>query len=756
MSPLADAVLRSWSVSPWLVALLLFTMAIYLRGWRDLQSQMPARFPRWRAVAFAAGLATLFLAIASPLDAFAFLLLPVHMAQHVLLIAVAPPLLLLGSPTHPLLRGLPADAAKSALGPFLAWPALRRFGAWLAHPLVGAFALVAATWGWHVPAAYELALRDPAWHAVEHASFVIAGLLFWWPVVQPWPSRSRGSRWVIVPYLLLADLQNTALAALLVFSDRVLYPSYAQAPRLGSLSALDEQALAGLLMWVPMSIAYLVPAGAITLRLLSPARPSSPPLRAAVSHASTSRRARFDLLAVPRLGALLRSLGFRRALQGCTLVIAIAVLADGFSGTQTAPMNLAGVVPWTYWRGGVAIGLLVAGNVFCHICPFLFPRDLVRRFHTPRFAWPRALRSKWLPIALVIGFLWATETLSIWDDPVSTAWLVLAYFAAALLVDSLFQGASFCKYVCPIGQFQFVLSLASPLAVAVRQPETCASCTTHDCLEGNERAGGCELELFMPRKVGSLDCTFCLDCVRACPHDNIGLLAGMPGSDLLRDPDRSSLGRLSRRPDVAALALVVVFGAFTSAAAMVAPVSKLQARVAATLDLASTHLVATGLLLVALIVAPLALSLLAASLGRRLARIDVPLQSLVCRFALALLPLGLAMWSAHFLLHAIAGWRSIGPVVQGFAPGLLGRPNWELCLPGIAADRLLGGQLVILDLGVLVTLWVAWRIAENFVREPQRTVGLVVPWAALALALWLAGVWTVLQPMAMRGLMSPG
>ena len=241
----AGAVLSSWSVSLGLLATLLLATGIYLRGFRDLHVRMPARFPNWRLAAYLGGVATLFVAIASPLDAFAFLLLPAHMAQHVLLIAIAPPLLLLGQPAHPLLRGLPAAAAKSVLGPFLAWPALRRFGDWLGRPLAGAVAISAATWGWHVPAAYELALRSPAWHAVEHASFFCAGILFWWPVVQPWPSRSRGSRWTMVAYLLFADLQNTALAAFFVFSDRVLYPSYAAVPRLGARSVLGEQALAG-------------------------------------------------------------------------------------------------------------------------------------------------------------------------------------------------------------------------------------------------------------------------------------------------------------------------------------------------------------------------------------------------------------------------------------------------------------------------------------------------------------------------------
>jgi ferredoxin len=301
-----------------------------------------------------------------------------------------------------------------------------------------------------------------------------------------------------------------------------------------------------------------------------------------------------------------------------------------------------------------------------------------------------------------------------------------------------------------------VNALASPLEVAVRQPRTCATCTTHDCLAGNETSRGCELELFAPRKAGNLDCTFCLDCVRACPHDNIGILATAPGQTLLRDPDRSSLGRLSRRPDVAALALVVVFGAFATAAAMVGPVAQWQQQLATRLGFTSVRPVTTGAFAVALVIAPAALALLAAALGRRIARIDLPLRTLVLRFALALVPLGLAMWAAHFLLHLVAGWRSIVPVLQGFAPGLLGQPNWALCLPGIAPDSLLGLEMLLLDAGLLATLWVGWRIATNTVRARGPALALLGPWALLATALWLGGVWSFVQPMAMRGLASPG
>src|SRR5262249_19093670 len=131
---------------------------------------------------------------------------------------------------------------------------------------------------------------------------------------------------------------------------------------------------------------------------------------------------------------------------------------------------------------------------------------------------------------------------------------------------------SFCKYVCPIGQFNFVQSLASPLEVTAREPAVCASCRTKDCIHGRDGVLGCQLNLFLPRKKSNMDCTFCLDCIHACPHDNVGILAGPPGNELWHDSFRSGLGRFSKRPDLAALIVVLAFGAFVNAAGMVAPI----------------------------------------------------------------------------------------------------------------------------------------------------------------------------------------
>ena len=260
-----------WSLDVLTVALLVLTAGVYARGWARLRRRMPLRFNWPQLVAFMAGLDVLFVALAPPLEALAAQTLTAHMIQHLLLMMVAPPLLWLGAPVAPVLRGLPTAAMRGAIA-FLAWSPARRVGRALTHPAVGWVSFSVMAWAWHVPALYELALRSHGWHHLEHACFVTSAFLFWWPVVQPWPSRPRWPRWAMVPYLLLAEVQNVLLAAIFTFGGRVLYPTYAAtAARMGA-SALEDQTVAGLIMWGPGSLTFLFPVGWLVLGLLMPAR----------------------------------------------------------------------------------------------------------------------------------------------------------------------------------------------------------------------------------------------------------------------------------------------------------------------------------------------------------------------------------------------------------------------------------------------------------------------------------------------------
>jgi cytochrome c oxidase assembly factor CtaG len=760
MSPTLDAFLRSWPFEPWLLCTLLLSALIYRKGWLILHRRDPRRWHPGQLWAFLGGLATVYLALASPIEPFAALFLQVHMLQHLLLMMAAPALLWLSEPLFPLLRGLPVPIRTYWVAPLFRSRLLHRLFARLTHPGSALPLFVVTVWFWHVPAVYDLALRWPAWHTLQHVCFLVAGLLFWYPVIRPYPSRPRWSPWLLLPYLILGDVQNTILSAMLTFSSRVLYPHYAQVPRVDGLSALEDQSAAGVLMWVPGSVVFLVPLFAIGIRLLSGGdtqysvlstqyygggRLSLPVIGRAPASSSG-----FDLLRIPVLGHFLKWRHARLALQLPLLLLAGVVIYDGLSGPEVGPMNLAGVLPWIHWRGLLILGLLVAGNVFCMGCPFLLPRTLARRLLPRGRSWPRWLRSKWLAVALLAIFLWTYEAFSLWDSPWLTAWIAAGYFAAAFVIDGLFRGAAFCKYVCPIGQFNFVQSLASPLEVKAHDAAVCADCRTKDCIRGRDGIPGCELHLFVPRKAGNLDCTFCLDCVHACPHDNIGIIASAPGTELWRDPQRSGIGRFSRRPDIAALILLLVFGAFANAAGMVAPVVQWQEWLGNDSPLLTTVL----FYMLAIIVLPLLAAGVAAALSRWWGRLSASGFEIATRFAYALVPLGFGMWLAHYSFHFLTSYDTAVPVAQRFAADagfFLGDPSWlpSCCRP--VGTWLLRLEILFLDFGLLLSLYTGYRIALAQTSRPSLALKALAPWAVLMLLLFAAGVWLVFQPMQMRG-----
>ncbi len=704
----------------------------------------------------------IFLAICSPLDAFGNLLLQAHMVQHLLLMMLAPPLLLFGFPYLPFLLGLPRSFVSSVLGPFLSWPLLKKVGRFITYPPFCLGLFIFSTLFWHTPPLYELALRYPTWHRIEHACFIGTSLLFWWPIIQPWPSRPHWPRWAMIPYLAVADIQNTLLSAILSFYDSILYPTYLNAPRVGGMSALEDQAAAGAIMWVPGSIAFLIPVGLIAIQFLKPRRRYQQLMALRRVPLSPSRP--FDLLKVPFVGNLLRTRAFRRTLQASLLGLAILIMLDGWFGPQFGPMNLAGTLPWTHWRALTVLALLVAGNFFCMACPFTLARDLARQVMPARWNWPSRFRTKWLAVGLLGIYLWAYEAFGLWNSPWLTAWVIAGYFLAAILVDGFFKNASFCKYVCPIGQFHFVQSLSSPLQIQVREPAACASCRTYDCIRGNEETGarGCELRLFQPRKQGNMDCTFCLDCVHACPKDNVGLIASLPWKDLTLDVPRSGVGKYSQRLDLAVLITILTFGALANAAGMVSPVLQWEDRMKAAWNLSSSIPIVTLFYICALLIIPLNLIWLATKCSIHWGGLQtgknkiLESKQIFCQFAVSLAPLGFGMWLAHFVFHFFTGSHTFIPVFQRIFSdvgwSILGPPNWSI--RSWAFPNLLKIELFFFDVGFLIALFIAWKRAAFFSKNPGTSrLGVFLPWGILLLILYVIGMWIFFQPMDMRGTM---
>ena len=228
---------------------------VYVRGWISTAN------PAWRSGNFFMGLLAIWLAVASPLGTLDHAFLTVHMIQHLLLMTIAPPLLFLGAGVLLLWRGLP-EFARSLLRPLRYLPEVKPVFCWLAATIVLA--------AWHVPALFFLGMQSNGWHLFQHASFFVTGLLFWWPVIRPWPSDTTRPGWPIVVYLFLATLPCDILSGFLVFSERVVYPAYLSSST--SLAVLSDQQCAGALMWTVVTLVYLVAGGILAAQLLSPQR----------------------------------------------------------------------------------------------------------------------------------------------------------------------------------------------------------------------------------------------------------------------------------------------------------------------------------------------------------------------------------------------------------------------------------------------------------------------------------------------------
>ncbi len=295
MNPLTKALLLSWDLRPEVLVPLLLLAALHFTGWLRLRRRSDGRFANlWRLASYTGGLLALALALLSPIDVLSGQLFSAHMVQHLLLMMVAPPLLLLANPFPTFLWALPSRLRAPLSAAF------RRLTAWLARDAFISHSLLKATapssawaiyvlvfFAWHDGNAYSLALRFPTVHRLEHFTFVGAALLFWWHVTGAAPRfHPKPAQWLRVAYVLAMIPPNMLLGVALSFAATPIYRYYESIPRLYGLSVLDDQVWGGLIMWIPGSMMYVIAALALLARLLMTAelkaqsrRPHPPVMR---------------------------------------------------------------------------------------------------------------------------------------------------------------------------------------------------------------------------------------------------------------------------------------------------------------------------------------------------------------------------------------------------------------------------------------------------------------------------------------------
>jgi len=417
--------------------------------------------------------------------------------------------------------------------------------------------------------------------------------------------------------------------------------------------------------------------------------------------------------------------------QSIFLLLALLLIIEGILGPQFAPKNLATLFIWIHYRGLLVLVLLFLGNYFCTFCPMVLLRNMARYFVVPPFSWPRFLQKKWLGILLFSIILFSYEYFDIWASPLKTALLTIAIFLFSLGTDLLFKKASFCKYLCPIGQFNFLSSTLSPQVIKVKDHSVCATCTTYECLLGNNQKKlsgklGCELDLFLPQKVGNMDCTFCMECIQACPSNNVAINLRLPGIELQDERHRAGIGKFSKRHDLQYLILIFTFGALLNALGMVGPAYAFQEFIMTQFKLENDFFPLLILFIFFLGCLPI------------IAKKTIP-----SRLISTFLPLGFGIWLAHYSFHFLTGLFTFVPILQE----MMGIPGqFPLQWMGVPESIVFSIEMGFLFLGFIISLGTHYQLRYKSNETMSKST---IFWQV---ALSIFALWILSLPMEMRGM----
>lgn len=293
--PVPETIWRSWNLDVPILAAMMLATWVYLRGTVHLWERggRGTGIARWQVATWLGGMATIFVAIISPLDALGAALFSAHMVQHMLLILVAPLLLAASNPLLAALWALPASRRRDVSMMWLGRTRLRQSWHALNHPIVvfGVFAL--GLWAWHLPRLYDRALGSDLLHQMEHATFFGCSFLMWWCVLETGKRRGMGHPLALL-MLFISTIQSGALGAILTFGRRPLYESHAPWVDAWGLTRLQDQQLAGVIMWIPMGTvlalaAFVIFAQWIRSASTSAERMAPPMLRSRSRHSGGNR-----------------------------------------------------------------------------------------------------------------------------------------------------------------------------------------------------------------------------------------------------------------------------------------------------------------------------------------------------------------------------------------------------------------------------------------------------------------------------------
>jgi YHS domain-containing protein len=488
-----------------------------------------------------------------------------------------------------------------------------------------------------------------------------------------------------------------------------------------------------------------------------------------VARASRGRaetRPRFTLFGIPGLKALVRWPHFRTLCQLVIVGLFVLVVAAGLYGDPLAAHNLAPLLTWTVWWGGLVLLILFAGKAWCYVCPWDALAGWAERlvFWRKRkglglgLAWPKHLRNVWLATGFFVGLTWLELGFGVTMSPRATAWIALGMVSLAMLCALVFERRAFCRYACLVGRVSGLYALFSASEVRPADRQVCRSCATKDCYHGNERGDACPTGLFPGALRSNTYCINCLECVKTCPSDNMVVNARPWGADLATDG-------LARK-DEAYLALLMLSITGFHGLTMTGSWRTLLAWFEGVLGLPTLLAFSLGMAL--LMLGPILLYAALVRLSTGLARTpEVSFRKAFVRFAYSVLPIALFYHLAHNLEHLLMEGQKVVALASnpfGFVPGeswsVLGYSGvgaWDLfgtadmrLAPLTRLSTLWGVQVLLVLIGHLYSLWVADRTARRLYPKDGAALRSQLPMLIGMVLFSIFSLWLLKQPMEMR------
>jgi len=470
----------------------------------------------------------------------------------------------------------------------------------------------------------------------------------------------------------------------------------------------------------------------------------------------SGRADRIDLLRNRLFHSMATSRAFRFALQAIVVGLFFLVIAAGLFGNQNPALNIAPLLTWTIWWGGLVILIMYAGKAWCYVCPWDAVAGWMEKLRFWKksndglgleMKWPRAMRNVVIATVLFVGLTWVELGFGVTMKPRVTAYLAIAMLLMAIVSAFLFERKGFCRYACLVGRVSGLYAMFSGVEVRARDAGVCHACRGKECVRGSDEAYACPTFLYPGGLATNTYCIQCMECVQACPSDNLTVNLRPWGADLATDH--------KARRDEAYLALLMLSITGFHGLTMTPNWARLTDWLHESVSLGAMLSFSVGM--AGLMLAPIAIYALLVAVSYRFgtwATTDRPhtYGDYFVRYAYALLPIALFYHLAHNLEHLLMEGPKIVSLASdpfGWGWDLFGTLTWNVP-PLVSLDVLWVLQIALVLVGHVYSLWAAQRTARHMFGDRGRALGSQLPMLVGMIAFSVFSLWLLKQPMEMR------